>query len=103
MLRGECHSFSKWWSVVSEQGKPRTRAGYKNTLLSSVKGGTWVRIHTLPRGLVRAQFIRFGIHEGERVECIERLPGGTIVLQKNRQQIALGHLLCEQILVEIIE
>ncbi len=71
--------------------------------LSAVKKGTWVRIHSLPRGVVRAQFIRFGIHEGEKVQCIERLPGGTIVLQKNRQQVALGHLLAGQILVEPIE
>ena len=61
--------------------------------------GRWLRIHALPRGLVYAQFIRFGLIEGERVRCIERLPGGTIVLQKNRQQIAIGHSLAKQIFV----
>jgi Fe2+ transport system protein FeoA len=33
------------------------------------------------------------------VKCLERLPGGTIVLQKNRQQIALGHKLARQVVV----
>ncbi len=64
--------------------------------------GQWLKIHSLPRGHVYAQFIRFGIHEGERVRCIERLPGGTIVLQKNRQQIAIGHSLAKQIFVLVI-
>ena len=51
---------------------------------------------------MRAQFIRVGIHEGEKVRCLERLPGGTIVLQKNRQQIAIGHQLAKQILVTVL-
>jgi Fe2+ transport system protein FeoA len=71
--------------------------------LYSAKSGQWLKIYSLPKGLLRAQFIRFGIHEGERVQCIERLPGGTIVLQKNRQQIAIGHLLAKQIFVFILE
>jgi ferrous iron transport protein A len=50
---------------------------------------------------LRAQFIRLGISEGERVTCLERLPGGTIVIQKNRQQIALGHKLAKEIFVQV--
>jgi Fe2+ transport system protein FeoA len=60
-----------------------------------------VRILSVPDGTVRAQFIRLGISEGERVKCLERLPGGTIVLQKNRQQIALGHKLAKQVVVRL--
>jgi len=71
--------------------------------LSTMKAGSWLKIHTIPKGVLRAQFIRFGIHEGERVQCIERLPGGTVVLQKHRQQIAIGHLLARQILVSILD
>jgi Fe2+ transport system protein FeoA len=67
--------------------------------LVSVKAGCSVRILSVPDGTVRAQFIRLGISEGERVKCLERLPGGTIVLQKNRQQIALGHKLARQVVV----
>lgn len=70
--------------------------------LYAAKTGEWLKIHSLPHGLLRAQFIRFGINEGERVRCIERLPGGTIVLQKNRQQITIGHLMAKQIFVFVL-
>ncbi len=56
----------------------------------------------MPAGTLRAQFIRVGISEGEKVKCLERLPGGTVVLQKNRQQIAVGHQLARQILVIVL-
>ena len=71
--------------------------------LDSVQTGLWVRISTLPQGTMHAQFVRLGLHEGERVKCFERLPGGTVVLQKNRQQVAVGHQLAKQILVYVIE
>jgi len=65
--------------------------------------GEWLRICSIPGGLTFTQFIRFGISEGERILCLERLPGGTIVVQKNRQQIAIGHNLAKQIFVVVIE
>ena len=71
----------------------------KTVSLYSSETGQWVRIVSMPHGTLRAQFIRVGISEGERVRCLERLPGGTIVLQKNRQQIAVGHQLAKQIFV----
>ncbi len=74
----------------------------KGIPLFGLKAGKWVRILSLPHGTLRAQFIRVGIHEGERVHCIERLPGGTIVLQRNRQQIAIGHQLAKQISVVVL-
>jgi len=61
-----------------------------------------MRIQSIPQGEVRAQFVRLGVHEGERVRCIERLPGGTIVLGKHRQQLAIGHTLARQISVLIL-
>jgi ferrous iron transport protein A len=76
----------------------------RNTVsLFVAKRGQWLRIHQLPHGVLRAQFIRFGISEGERVKCIERLPGGTIVIQKHRQQLTIGHLLAKQIFVLVLE
>ena len=45
----------------------------------------------MPRGVLHAQFVRVGIGEGEKVRCLERLPGGTTIIQKNRQRIAIGH------------
>jgi Fe2+ transport system protein FeoA len=78
-----------------------TASKQKTMSLVSVKAGCSVRILSVPDGTVRAQFIRLGISEGERVKCLERLPGGTIVLQKNRQQIALGHKLAKQVVVRL--
>ena len=37
---------------------------------------------------------------GEVVRCIERLPGGTIVIEKNRQEIAIGASLARTIVVD---
>lgn len=83
--------------------KKNNIAARKSTvsLYSSPVGG-WIRIVSLPPGIVRAQFIRLGISEGERIFCLQRLPGGTIVLQKNHQQIAVGHQLSRQIIVAVI-
>ncbi|MBI5021869.1 MAG: ferrous iron transport protein A [Ignavibacteriales bacterium] len=69
--------------------------------LISVNSGQWIKIVFVPHGVMRAQFVRLGIHEGERVKCLERLPGGTVVLQKNRQHIAIGNQLAKQILVTV--
>jgi len=64
--------------------------------------GQWLRILSLPKGALHAQFIRLGMHEGQRVKCVQRLPGGTVVLQRNRQQIAVGHKLAKSIIVLVI-
>lgn len=71
--------------------------------LYASKTGQWLKIHSLPPGILRAQFVRLGINEGERVRCVERLPGGTVVIQKNRQQITIGHLLTKQIFVFVMQ
>ena len=72
------------------------------TSLLSSPVGSWVRIVAIPPGTIRAQFIRLGLGEGERILCLERLPGGTVILQKNRQQIAIGHQLSREIIVAVI-
>ena len=38
--------------------------------------------------------------KGEVVQCIERLPGGTIVIEKNRQEIAIGASLAKTIIID---
>ena len=43
--------------------------------------------------------IRLGILKGQLVRCLERLPGGTVVIEKNRQEIAIGVALARLILV----
>ncbi len=71
--------------------------------LIEAKMGQSLRIHSLPHGRVRAYFIRLGISEGDLAVCHERLPGGTVVLKKNRQEIAVGHKLAGEILVIVAE
>ena len=71
----------------------------KQISLSDVRRGNIIKILHLPSGLVRAQMIRFGITEGEIIKCLERLPGGTILIQKNRQEIAIGLELAKKIMV----
>jgi Fe2+ transport system protein FeoA len=69
------------------------------TRLSSIRKGTRVRIHRLPEGDMRTQFIRIGLLEGALVTCIERLPGGTMVLLHHRQELALSADLADSIWV----
>jgi len=70
---------------------------YKIKTLDKAKKGVDVTIVNLPEGLFKIQLIRLGITEGAKVHCLERLPGGTIVLQKNRQEIAIGYDLAKKI------
>jgi ferrous iron transport protein A len=71
-------------------------------LLHEARKGTLLRIETVPEGKNRALLLRLGILEGELVRCLERLPGGTIVLEKNRQEIAIGYTLASAIGVAVI-
>lgn len=70
--------------------------------LDKAKKGTYITIQTLPDGLLKIQLIRLGITEGAKIFCLERLPGGTIVLQKNRQEIAIGYDLAKKIEIHLI-
>jgi ferrous iron transport protein A len=79
-----------------------TRSRLTIPLIESKKGQR-MRIVSIPQGHLRAQFIRIGLHEGEKILCYERLPGGTIVVKKNRQQVAIGHKLAKEILVVPLE
>ncbi len=65
--------------------------------LDKAKKGSKVTILNLPSGQYKVQFLRLGITEGDSVLCSERLPGGTIVIQKNRQEIAIGSDLAKKI------
>ena len=67
--------------------------------LDSAKKGITVKIVEIPDGTSRAQLIRLGIVRGHVVRCLERLPGGTIVVQNHRQEVALGVGLAKTILV----
>lgn len=70
-----------------------------NNTLDKARKGKTVTIVNLPSGTIRSQLIRLGLIEGGIVKCVERLPGGTIVIQKNRQEIAVGFDLAKKIKV----
>ncbi len=83
-------------TVKSEDlaGGPRFRP------LTFARRGSRLRIMSVPEGRSRTQLIRLGIMNGEVVRCIERLPGGTVVIEKNRQEIAIGAALAKTIIVD---
>ena len=56
--------------------------------LGTLPKGMRGRIERLPSGDVRSHFIRIGMVEGAVVACLERLPGGTVVLEFSRQEVA---------------
>jgi Fe2+ transport system protein FeoA len=67
--------------------------------LHQVTKGSRLVILEIPEGRARSQLIRLGVVKGEFIRCLERLPGGTIVIQKHRQEIAIGVTLARSILV----
>ncbi len=68
--------------------------------LDKVRRGCLCKILSLPTDHVREQCIRFGICEGETVNCCEIIPAGPVVISKNRQEIAIGRALAKKIEVE---
>jgi ferrous iron transport protein A len=73
--------------------------GRKCFALSSAGKDSRLTIVDIPEGRARTQLIRLGIMKGEVIRCIERLPGGTVVIEKNRQEIAIGVSLAKTIVV----
>lgn len=72
------------------------------TTLDGLKRGQCCRIISIPSEIIRAQALRFGIAEGEIVTCREKIPSGPVVIAKNRQEIAVGRRLAQQIQVQQI-
>ena len=70
--------------------------------LHQVKKGSRLIIVEIPEGRSRSQLIRLGVVKGEFIRCLERLPGGTVVIQKHRQEIAIGVTLARTILVAYV-
>ena len=71
-----------------------------NTLsLNKIPKGSRVLIVKVPEGKGKSQLIRLGILKGEFIRCLERLPGGTVVIEKNRREIAIGMALAKSIFV----
>ena len=76
--------------------------GTTNTLpLTEAPRGRTLEVMTIPAGRSRDQLIRLGILAGETIRCIQRLPGGTMLIEKNRQEIAIGVKLASSIIVRL--
>jgi len=71
----------------------------KGIPLHQITKGTTLVVIDIPEGRSRERLIRLGILKGQLIKCLERLPGGTVVIEKNRQEIAIGATLAKTILV----
>lgn len=70
--------------------------------LNSVSPKEHVIIKSIPDGTLKSQLLRFGVFEGQDVKCLSKLPGGTMVIGLNRQEIAIGSSLTKKITVRKI-
>ena len=71
--------------------------------LSTVSKGNSLRVVDIPQGIEGTRLIRLGMLKGVLINCLERLPGGTVVVGINRQEIAIGASLAKIILVESVK
>ena len=67
--------------------------------LAETKRGQTVQILQINDPATRTHFIRFGIGEGSRVTCLEKIPFGPFMLRHNRQEIAVGREVAKNIIV----
>jgi Fe2+ transport system protein FeoA len=72
----------------------------KKLPLGLVSKGSDLRVVDIPQGVEGTRLIRLGVLKGAFIECVERLPGGTVVIEINRQEIAIGASLAKRIFVE---
>ncbi len=72
------------------------------TTLDKIEPGQQIIIDHLPDNEYKLQLIRFGLAEGEKVLCLDKIFGGTVILKKNRLEIALGNVLAKNIKVTLI-
>ncbi len=68
--------------------------------VGELRRGEWARVVRIPDESLRIQLLRFGIHDGSRVQCHARLPLGPVVLKSGGQEIALGRQVARGIEVE---
>jgi ferrous iron transport protein A len=58
--------------------------------LTEVRRGCTVQVERIDDSELRTHLIRFGITEGSRIECLERIPFGPFMIRHNRQELAIG-------------
>jgi Fe2+ transport system protein FeoA len=70
--------------------------------LCTVSKGSSLRVIEIPQSVEGTRLIRLGVVKGAVIRCLEKLPGGTVVVALNRQEIAIGSSLTKTILVESV-
>jgi len=73
-----------------------------NKTLDNAVRGTYFILVNLPSGIHKVQLIRMGLSEGDKILCLQRLPGGTMIIRKNRQEIAIGYHLAKEIKIRFV-
>lgn len=71
------------------------------TLLDARRRNSGTIVSLPADAALRSQCIRLGLSIGSAFTCLERLPGGTIVVETSRQEIALGNALARAIGIAI--
>ncbi len=85
--------------VGNRSKNPLLKMTSNSVPLHSVTKGSRLVIVDIPEGQSRVRLIRLGIVKGEPIKCLERLAGGTVVIEKGRQELAIGATLAKTILV----
>ncbi|HZW83683.1 MAG TPA: ferrous iron transport protein A [Candidatus Deferrimicrobium sp.] len=70
--------------------------------LDKAKIGQTLLIISIKNPQIRAQAIRFGISEGSQALVEQTIPAGPVILRRNRQEIAIGRALAQEIGIQII-
>ncbi len=66
--------------------------------LNQVKSGEKILLNFIPAS-IKAELIRMGLSEGDKIECLVKIPGGPVVLLKDLQEIAIGNNYSKEIQV----
>lgn len=67
--------------------------------LDEVMRGQEVKIVSVEGDDIRVQAIRFGVSAGETVKCVEKIWQGPIIIERGKQEIAVGRNLAKKIRV----
>mgnify|MGYP000066450695 CR=1 FL=1 len=58
--------------------------------LNQARAGEKFILEFIPSS-IKAELIRMGLCEGDKIECLAKIPGGPVVLIKDLQEIAIGN------------
>ncbi len=83
------------------RGKEKIKKG-EVMKLSDARPGMELEVYKLPDDSIKAHFVRLGVTEGTKVKCAYKLPGGTVVISKRHQEIAVGSEIAKKIIVKKI-